>query len=346
MHISSFSLVLLIFLLVQLEPAYGQKKTYLDRFHEETQKKHAVYVQTIKRSGKKYLLQEKLLSIDRILVTQELSQVNPRVIEGETKRYFENGQLKETGSYADNKRTGVWKTFYKNGQVAEMGSYVDNKRAGVWNTFYENGQLKEAGSYTDDKPQGVWEQYRKNGQIRSKYVAIEANPNPWSSGGSDYLQKFLQYWDKDGAAILKNGNGILEEENPNNRTITTTVFKDSLSLYSINSKNDTIFSHLTVDKAATYEGGPEMFYKDVVEATKYPAQARRMSIQGVVYVQFIVNEDGDLQDVKAIKGIGAGCDEAAEKAVLSTSAKWEAAEFEGRKVKVSFIVPANFRLGQ
>ena len=53
----------------------------------------------------------------------------------------------------------------------------------------------------------------------------------------------------------------------------------------------------------------------------YPSQARRMGIEGRVFVQFVVDKDGSVTEVKAVKGIGAGCDQEAER-VLKTSPKW------------------------
>lgn len=66
---------------------------------------------------------------------------------------------------------------------------------------------------------------------------------------------------------------------------------------------------------------------------------------GGVFVQFIVNENGKLENIKTIKGIGAGCDEEAEKAIERSSGKWIPAEFEGKKVKCRMILPISFKLG-
>ena len=50
-------------------------------------------------------------------------------------------------------------------------------------------------------------------------------------------------------------------------------------------------------------GGMGAFYKYVGTTLRYPAQARRMGIEGKVFVQFVVGKDGSLTDVQAIKGI-------------------------------------------
>ena len=59
----------------------------------------------------------------------------------------------------------------------------------------------------------------------------------------------------------------------------------------------------------SFEGGISEFYKFVGKHLKYPAQARRMGVEGKVYVHFVVSKEGSLSDIKVVKGIGAGCDE-------------------------------------
>ena len=65
---------------------------------------------------------------------------------------------------------------------------------------------------------------------------------------------------------------------------------------------DEIFT--IVEESATPDGGMGAFYKYVQKKMKYPSQARRMGIEGRVFVEFVVDKDGSLVSVKAIKGIG------------------------------------------
>ncbi len=91
-------------------------------------------------------------------------------------------------------------------------------------------------------------------------------------------------------------------------------------------------------------GGMFAFYKYVGDKLKYPAQARRMGIEGKVFVQFVVDKDGTLTEVKAVKGIGAGCDEEAVR-VIKGAPKWKPGKQRGRSVKVRMILPITFKLG-
>ncbi|WOK05526.1 energy transducer TonB [Imperialibacter roseus] len=91
-------------------------------------------------------------------------------------------------------------------------------------------------------------------------------------------------------------------------------------------------------------GGMAAFYAYVGKNMKYPNQARRMGVEGKVFVQFVVDKDGSITEVQAIKGIGAGCDEEAVR-VIQEAAKWKPGKQRGRPVKVRMILPITFKLG-
>jgi periplasmic protein TonB len=85
------------------------------------------------------------------------------------------------------------------------------------------------------------------------------------------------------------------------------------------------------------------FYSLVGQNIKYPKSARRLGIEGRVFIQFIVEKDGSLSDIKCIKGIGGGCDEEAER-VISLSKKWTPGKQRGKIVKQKMVLPIMFKL--
>ena len=76
---------------------------------------------------------------------------------------------------------------------------------------------------------------------------------------------------------------------------------------------------------------------------KYPTQARRMGVEGTVYVSFVVNKLGQIEDVELVRGIGAGCDEEALRVILAAE-DWLPGRNRGIPVKVKMRVPIRFRL--
>ena len=74
----------------------------------------------------------------------------------------------------------------------------------------------------------------------------------------------------------------------------------------------------------------------------YPEMARRAGIEGRVTVQFIVNEQGRVENPRVIRGIGGGCDEEAIRVVQS--AKFTPGYQRGRPVRVKYTLPIVFQL--
>lgn len=100
---------------------------------------------------------------------------------------------------------------------------------------------------------------------------------------------------------------------------------------------------IVVEQTAVPKGGMEAFYKYVNENLRYPAQARRMEIQGRVFIEFVVDRDGKITNVVVVKGIGAGCDEEAMR-VLENSPAWNPGKQRGRPVRQKMVLPITFKL--
>jgi periplasmic protein TonB len=98
-----------------------------------------------------------------------------------------------------------------------------------------------------------------------------------------------------------------------------------------------------VEQQAEFPGGMEAFYKFMQKNQKYPAQARRMGTEGKVFVQFVVNKDGTIQDVNVIKGVSAELDKEAARLIQLMPA-WKAGKQNGKAVRVKFVLPVNFKL--
>lgn len=82
--------------------------------------------------------------------------------------------------------------------------------------------------------------------------------------------------------------------------------------------------------------------KAIQEKIVYPEIAKRAGVEGKVYVLAFVDESGTVTKAQIIKGIGAGCDEAALDAVLKT--KFKPGKQRGKPVKVQVSVPIVFKL--
>ncbi|NBP69321.1 MAG: TonB family protein [Cytophagia bacterium] len=107
----------------------------------------------------------------------------------------------------------------------------------------------------------------------------------------------------------------------------------------ITSENGEIFT--VVEKTAQPVGGMPALYDLIGKNMQYPVEARRKNVEGKVFVQFIVNEDGSLSDFTVLKGIGEGCDEEAIR-VLKLSPNWTPGKQRGVAVKQRMVLPITF----
>jgi protein TonB len=95
---------------------------------------------------------------------------------------------------------------------------------------------------------------------------------------------------------------------------------------------------LVVEEDPELIGGLEGLQRSI----RYPEIARKAGIEGRVFVQFVVDEKGNVIDPVVTRGIGGGCDEAALEAVRK--AKFKPGKQRGRPVKVQYSLPVTFRL--
>lgn len=81
---------------------------------------------------------------------------------------------------------------------------------------------------------------------------------------------------------------------------------------------------------------------ELQQKINYPERAKRAGIDGRVIIQFIVTEDGNVEDPQVIRGIGGGCDKEALRVVKQ--AKFKPGRQRGKPVRVQYSLPIIFRL--
>jgi protein TonB len=92
-----------------------------------------------------------------------------------------------------------------------------------------------------------------------------------------------------------------------------------------------------------YEGGTKEMMKFIVKNTHFPSSARRLGTQGTVFVSFVVDSEGNVVDVKVVRGISAECDKEAAR-VISRMRGWKAGMQNHRAVSVRMTLPIKFQL--
>ena len=99
-----------------------------------------------------------------------------------------------------------------------------------------------------------------------------------------------------------------------------------------------------VEEKPSFNGGDaNEFSKWVNSRLVYPEIAKENGVQGRVTLQFTVNADGSLSNVKVLRGVDSSLDKEAVR-VVSSSPKWKPGKQRDRAVKVTYTFPVIFQL--
>jgi periplasmic protein TonB len=101
---------------------------------------------------------------------------------------------------------------------------------------------------------------------------------------------------------------------------------------------------MMVEDKPKFQGGDEnSFTRWVAERLVYPEIAKENSVQGRVILQFRVNTDGSVSDVKVVRGVDPSLDKEAVR-VVSSSPKWTPGRQRNKPVRVVYVFPVIFQL--
>ena len=101
------------------------------------------------------------------------------------------------------------------------------------------------------------------------------------------------------------------------------------------------FTHVEV--MPSYEGGFQGMMTTLKRNMRYPASARRTGKEGTAYVEFVVNDAGDITDVKLLRGFDTACDKEAVR-VVSLLTEWNPGYQNKVPVNVKLVLPVKFQL--
>lgn len=242
-----------------------------------------------------------------------------------------------------NQKTYIVKDFYKSGPIEMKGASTSRDylyKTGEFIYYYENGNVKSIISYDNDKPIGLCSEYYENGNKKLEGEGVDDDktiiPNI----------KIKNFWDENSIETIKNGNGYYEEKYINGYSkgkiknnvkdsIWIGEFKKPKFTFIENYKNGKFVSGVSIDsikkerKYNVLEINPEKsvddFYRYIAKTYKSPNVP---GLKGKVYVNFVVQTDGSIKDIKVLRDIGYGTGEEAIRAI-STYEFWIPAEKRG-----------------
>ena len=208
--------------------------------------------------------------------------------------------------------------YYIHGGVYCTGliSSLDSEFRIGYFRFYDKGwKLKCEGNYKNNKQDGLWKTYYYN-----KKIKWEIN---YSEG--KYHGKLISYY--------PTGNKKREDN----------YEMDSLKsgeCFSETGENVDFYKFETMPK---FPGGDDSLMRYLMYNVKYPKVALKKEIEGQVLVNFVINIDGSIGEVKVKKSINPMLDEEAVR-LVKLMPLWQAGMQDGKAVPVHFDLPINFVL--
>lgn len=104
-----------------------------------------------------------------------------------------------------------------------------------------------------------------------------------------------------------------------------------------------VYTFTSIEKMPVFPGGNEQILEYIGREFRYPGEARRNHIEGVVEIGFVVDENGRVTKPEILKGIGAGCDEEILR-VIKAMPEWDPGEQNGMKVPVYYVLPLTLKV--
>ncbi|MFP4289431.1 MAG: energy transducer TonB [Bacteroidales bacterium] len=116
--------------------------------------------------------------------------------------------------------------------------------------------------------------------------------------------------------------------------------QSELIIDKVSEEENTVFFIVDEYPKFSYPGGYAVFFD---ERIVYPERAVENHVEGLVWVNFVVEKDGSVSNPHIIRGIGYGCDEEVLRVVRGLP-KLEAGKIGGNQVRVAITLPIRYQL--
>jgi TonB family protein len=237
-------------------------------------------------------------------------------LQGTCIEYFENGRKKGIYQYDKNKLTGDVIECFPNGRVNTVktvgdGNYINSIGRLVLKLIQ---CLDSLGNVLADGGDGKWVEYHgSNVPFAEGIVKKGVEDGEWRGKLNDTVNYSCKY----DMGLLKEGKSISAKGN--------------------------VYPFTQIQSLPEFPGGQDKLLAYLARSVAYASDARDKRIQGRVIVQFVVQTDGALADVKVTRSLYPSLDEQALNCIKK-SPKWKPGYKYGIKTEVVYSIPISFAL--
>jgi antitoxin component YwqK of YwqJK toxin-antitoxin module len=290
-------------------------------------------------------------------------------VNGCCRQWDEHGNLTDSAFFVNGQRDG--KEFeYGEGKLYSCSTYTMGKKNGPSIIYYYNGKIKSCAwmynNFADSTVEFYPDGNRKSCSYESKLSLMQTNVC-WSENKVKVLEfEYDEFHMGCSTVEVRSDKGILlkrgttEYNNQIKKYLPATyVFNekygnidpafqdngatDDASPTEVKPDNDEVFVYAEVMPSFKSEEGT---FLDYLQANlKFPELEKEYGKQGTVYVSFIVEKDGSISSVKAVKEVqGAPGFTKESIRVILEMPNWNPGQMNGKNVRVSIIQPVKFIL--
>lgn len=235
---------------------------------------------------------------------------------------------------------GPYTAFNKENKVIQKGRYLNNKKTGVWLGYADDGKMNDSAFYKDGFIYGLSLTWHSNGTVHDSLVFGEngngACRSYWSDGNAKASGKYVN-GKKDGLWTYHHKNGIKCQE--------VNYQADSALNYTCYDERGNLQTKDCIyEREANFKGDERAWINYLtgkLSTARLPKAYYDGKIYGTIYIQFIVDKEGKVTDVKALNSINPALDEIA-KNIIRQSPRWEPAVQYNRTVNAYRKQPVTF----
>lgn len=259
--------------------------------------------------------------------------------------YYPNGKLKSQGksSWIDPpKYEGSCATFYANGKKKGILNFTNNRRVGLQYDYYPNGQLYDVKDYA---PHILYYDIDDKFKFSEEYDSLGTQRIKEGNGYHvEYDSHFKQIVDEGPVKNGKpDGNWKGFDKDVKVKFVETYRNDSLVNGISVGEQGDTV-KYTAREVKPHYKSGDQDFIKYLSKKIYYPDYERANNIQGVVMLQFIVEKNGKISNVKVTRHVSENLDKEAM-SVIQNCKDWVPGTQYGRYARAYFTIPINFSLG-
>lgn len=236
-------------------------------------------------------------------------------------------------------------TYAQSGVVISYGWFGQGGRDSVW--IYNDsvtGKKRKEITYVKGREE-IYRSYYSNGKIKvagkCRYGALSDSIRVYSAAGKLLQPESPQYKEIIKKDVAEQPSVVYHDPSEPVATDNSDEYEDYVVAIPEQPKEEEVLQFAEVMPSFPGDSLASYIQKNLV----YPQAEKEAGKEGTVYVQFIVEKDGSISNVRVVKGVP-GAPGLTQEAVriIRSMPKWNPGKMNGRPVRVQFVQPIKFRI--